>query len=54
MDDPDGVGLSNDPIKSYHNICVREEIDYDPYEKDSKHSKYWRSLQTLKPFRYTK
>ena len=54
MEDPGGFGLTNDAFKPYSNGYAKEEIEFDPYEKDSKHSKYWRSLQTLKPFRYTK
>ena len=27
--------------------------DFDPYYEDAKHSKYWRSMQNFKPFRFS-
>jgi len=52
MDDAGDKGLGH----SHHspNGASSGDIESDPYEKDSKHSKYWRSLQTVKPVRFSK
>ena len=52
---------SNGQLNKYDNIIsVDDTVAFptpeiiDPYAGDSHHSKYWRSLQLLKPFRFPK
>ena len=44
-------GLGEAPV--YHSTPLHSD-ESDPYAKDAKHSKYWRSTQTLKPIRFPK
>jgi len=39
--------------KSNNNQSNRVET-FDPYTEDAKHSKYWRSLQSFKPLRFSR
>ena len=54
MDDTGDLQLSNGLAHSYSNGAINEDFELDPYANDAKHSKYWRSLQTAKPFRFPK
>jgi len=55
MDETTGdLMLNNGLDHHYTNGRLTGDTESDPYEKDSKHSKYWRSLQAVKPVRFPK
>ena len=48
------TALMIDGVPSSSRLGTEGVDDYDSYARDALHGKYWRSLQQLKPIRFTK